>query len=145
MTPFIPMIDRRLTSLLGDSQEILVQAMRYSLFGGGKRLRPQLVLAAALDLGANPIDALDPACAIEMIHTYSLIHDDLPCMDDDDFRRNRPTLHRAFPEGIAVLAGDALLTEAFHLLSHASHISDRQIVSLTERLARRIGKDGMVG
>lgn len=91
------------------------KAMRYSLFAGGKRLRPILVLAAAEALGSNGKDALPLACAVECIHTYSLIHDDLPCMDDDDLRRGKPTSHKVFGEGAAVLAGDALLTIAFEV------------------------------
>src|SRR5213592_4854782 len=93
------------------------KAMRYSLFAGGKRMRPVLALAAAEACGGKAVDALPAACAVECIHTYSLIHDDLPCMDDDDLRRGRPTNHKVFGEGIAVLAGDALLTEAFALIA----------------------------
>lgn len=94
------------------------RAMRYSLLAGGKRLRPILTLAAAEACGlTDPAQALPAACAVELIHTYSLIHDDLPCMDDDDLRRGRPTSHKVFGEGVAVLAGDALLTRAFALLS----------------------------
>ena len=94
------------------------RAMRYSLLGGGKRLRPILTLAAAEACGIkDPAKALPAACAVELIHTYSLIHDDLPCMDDDDLRRGRPTSHRVYGEGVAVLAGDALLTRAFALLA----------------------------
>lgn len=91
------------------------KAMRYSLFAGGKRLRPALCLAAAEACGGKIADALPLACAVECIHTYSLIHDDLPAMDDDDFRRGKPTNHKVFGEGIAVLAGDALLTQAFEI------------------------------
>jgi len=94
------------------------RAMRYSLLAGGKRLRPILTLAAAEACGAKDLaNVLPAACAVELIHTYSLIHDDLPCMDDDDLRRGRPTSHKVFGEGIAVLAGDALLTRAFGLLA----------------------------
>lgn len=93
------------------------RAMRYSLLAGGKRLRPILTLAAAEACGVtDPTPVLPAACAVELIHTYSLIHDDLPCMDDDDLRRGRPTCHRVFGEGVAVLAGDALLTRAFALI-----------------------------
>ena len=95
------------------------KAMRYSLFAGGKRLRPILCLAAAEACGGGVASAMPLACAVECVHTYSLIHDDLPCMDDDDFRRGRPTCHKVFGEGIAVLAGDALLTHAFEILSRA--------------------------
>jgi geranylgeranyl diphosphate synthase type II len=94
------------------------QAMRYSLLAGGKRLRPILALMAAEACGlSDPKPVLPAACAVELIHTYSLIHDDLPCMDDDDLRRGRPTAHKVYGEGIAVLAGDALLTRAFGLLA----------------------------
>jgi geranylgeranyl diphosphate synthase type II len=91
--------------------------MRYSLLGGGKRLRPLFALAAAEAVGADPAVALRVAAAVECVHTYSLIHDDLPCMDDDDLRRGQPTCHKVFGEAVAVLAGDALLTRAFHLLT----------------------------
>ncbi|MDE3067169.1 MAG: polyprenyl synthetase family protein [Verrucomicrobiota bacterium] len=91
------------------------KAMRYSLFAGGKRMRPALCLAAAEACGGNPKHALPPACAVECIHTYSLIHDDLPAMDNDDYRRGKPTSHKVFGDGIAVLAGDALLTQAFEI------------------------------
>src|SRR6185503_3990326 len=91
------------------------RAMRYSLFAGGKRMRPALTLAAAEACGGKIDDALPLACAVECIHTYSLIHDDLPAMDNDDFRRGKPTNHKVFGEGIAVLAGDALLTQAFEI------------------------------
>jgi geranylgeranyl diphosphate synthase type II len=95
------------------------QAMRYSLFAGGKRMRPALCLAAAVACGGREADALPLACAVECIHTYSLIHDDLPAMDNDDFRRGKPTNHKVFGEGIAVLAGDALLTQAFEIAAQA--------------------------
>src|SRR5438552_17440604 len=95
-------------------------AMRYSLFAGGKRMRPALCLAAASACGGSQSAALPLACAIECIHTYSLIHDDLPAMDNDDFRRGKPTNHKVFGEGIAVLAGDALLTQAFEILAEAT-------------------------
>lgn len=138
-------IDNRLNELMTISKDLLTEAMRYALLGGGKRLRPQLVLASVESLGGSLLDALDPACAIEMVHAYSLIHDDLPCMDDDDIRRGKPTLHRAFSEGIAVLAGDALLTEAFRVISLSKNLSDRQIIRLITLLAKRTGKEGMVG
>jgi geranylgeranyl diphosphate synthase type II len=93
--------------------------MRYSVFAGGKRLRPVLCLAAAEACGGQTADALAPACAVELMHTYSLVHDDLPAMDDDDLRRGRPTCHKVYGEGMAVLCGDALLTESFLVLSQA--------------------------
>jgi geranylgeranyl diphosphate synthase type II len=95
------------------------RAMRYSLFAGGKRMRPALCLAAAGACGGSDVAALPLACAVECIHTYSLIHDDLPAMDNDDFRRGKPTNHKVFGEGIAVLAGDALLTQAFEIAAQA--------------------------
>src|SRR5438445_10304633 len=90
-------------------------AMRYPLFAGGKRMRPAVCLAAATACGGSEADAMPLACAVECIHTYSLIHDDLPCMDNDDYRRGKLTNHKVFGEGIAVLAGDALLTQAFEI------------------------------
>jgi geranylgeranyl diphosphate synthase type II len=95
------------------------KAMRYSLFAGGKRMRPAVLLAAAAACGGKEADAMPLACAVECIHTYSLIHDDLPAMDNDDFRRGKPTNHKVFGEGIAVLAGDALLTQAFEIAVQA--------------------------
>src|SRR5437868_12376287 len=95
------------------------KAMRYSLFAGGKRMRPALSLAAAEACGGALADALPLACAVECIHTYSLIHDDLPAMDNDDYRRGKLTNHKVFGEGIAVLAGDALLTQAFEIAAQA--------------------------
>ena len=98
-------------------------AMRYAVFAGGKRLRPVLCLAAAEACGGDPANALAPACALELMHTYSLVHDDLPAMDDDDLRRGRPTCHKVYGEGMAVLCGDALLTEAFHVLAQTAPTS----------------------
>jgi geranylgeranyl diphosphate synthase type II len=98
-----------------ESVNAIHKAMRYSLFAGGKRMRPAVLLAAAAACGGSEKDALPLACAVECIHTYSLIHDDLPAMDNDDFRRGKPTNHKVFGEGIAVLAGDALLTQAFEI------------------------------
>lgn len=116
----VKLVDAALDNLLPRASAkpaTIHKAMRYSVFAGGKRLRPVLVLAAAQLCGAPPQAALQAACAVECIHTYSLIHDDLPCMDDDDLRRGRPTSHKVFGEGIAVLAGDALLTCAFEFLA----------------------------
>ncbi len=117
----------------------LLEAIRYSLFAGGKRFRPALVLGAAELVSGSDSPALPAACAIEMIHTYSLIHDDLPAMDDDDMRRGRPTLHRAFGEALAILAGDTLLTMAFEVLAGARNI---QVVS---EVAHAAGVSGMAG
>ena len=115
------------------------KAMRYSLFAGGKRMRPALVLAAAEACGGRETDALPMACAVECIHTYSLIHDDLPAMDNDDFRRGKPTNHKVFGEGIAVLAGDALLTQAFEILAQARATSRYSHQDLILELARASG------
>lgn len=115
------------------------KAMRYSLFAGGKRLRPIACLAAAEACGGEVEKALPAACAVECIHTYSLIHDDLPCMDDDDFRRGRPTSHKVFGEGIAVLAGDALLTQAFEILSAAKETSRYKMRDLLRELSVAAG------
>jgi len=125
----------------------LHRAMRYSLFAGGKRLRPSLVLAAGEALGAPTSALLTAGCAIEMIHTYSLIHDDLPAMDDDDLRRGRPTSHKVFGEAVAILAGDALLTRAFAVLSSDEAAPDD---SRRLRLVREVSEaagtvDGLVG
>jgi geranylgeranyl diphosphate synthase type II len=112
-------VNDTLEQVLQNSQqdETIHQAMKYSLMAGGKRIRPALCLAASEAVGGNPEDALPAACAMEMIHTYSLIHDDLPAMDDDELRRGKPTCHVAFGEATAILAGDALLTMAFEILA----------------------------
>jgi geranylgeranyl diphosphate synthase type II len=120
------------------------RAMRYSLLAGGKRLRPVFACAAAEACGGTFRDALPAACAVEMIHTYSLIHDDLPCMDDDDLRRGRPTSHKVFGEGIAVLAGDALLTEAFAVLSAARPRARFTAADLVAVLAQASGSRGLI-
>ena len=120
--------------------------MRYALLGGGKRLRPVLALAACEAVGGDPDAVLPVACALEMIHTYSLIHDDLPCMDDDALRRGRPTAHVAFGEALAVLAGDALLTEAFALLARTAEGSrrPRRLLRAAREIAEAAGARGMV-
>jgi geranylgeranyl diphosphate synthase type II len=115
------------------------KAMRYSLFAGGKRMRPILAVAAAEACGGKIEAALPAACAVECVHTYSLIHDDLPCMDDDDMRRGRPTSHKVFGEGIAVLAGDALVTQAFEILAHAKETSRYKIRDLILELSHAAG------
>jgi geranylgeranyl diphosphate synthase type II len=124
-----------------------IEAMRYSLFAGGKRVRPILCLAAAEALGGRPENAMPAACALECIHTYSLIHDDLPAMDDDDFRRGKPTNHKVFGEAGAILAGDGLLTFAFELLSNLELglASDSQRLRVINLIARAAGSRGMVG
>ncbi|MBU6299650.1 MAG: polyprenyl synthetase family protein [Alphaproteobacteria bacterium] len=122
------------------------EAMRYATFAGGKRLRPFLVLHSAGLFAVNRQGALRAAAAIEVLHTYSLVHDDLPCMDDDDLRRGRPTAHKAFDEATAVLAGDALLTIAFEILAHEeTHASAEVRCRLIARLAEAAGSNGMIG
>ena len=123
----------------------LEEAMRYSLLAGGKRIRPVLALATARAIGREPTGVLPLAAAIELIHTYSLIHDDLPAMDDDDLRRGRPTCHVKFGEDVAILAGDALYAEAFrHLLTEQAGDPARVLAAARE-LAAATGVDGMVG
>ena len=141
-------IDAALDRLLpgdGDCPRSLARAMRYSTMAGGKRLRPILCLAACRAVGGEETDALDTACALEMIHTYSLIHDDLPAMDDDDLRRGHPTLHRVFPEGTAILAGDGLLTLAFEVVAGDKALNDLRARLVMLELARGAGYSGMVG
>lgn len=119
------------------------EAMNYSLMNGGKRVRPMILFALLQDAGVDPHSGFSCAGAIEMIHTYSLIHDDLPCMDDDDLRRGHPTCHKAFSEAIAVLAGDALLTKAFEIVLE-SDASDLQKVKLVKSLSECAGINGMI-
>jgi geranylgeranyl diphosphate synthase type II len=144
------LIDKRLDELLPADTEypaIIHQAMRYSTFAGGKRIRPILTLAACQAVKKEKALVLDSGCAMELIHTYSLIHDDLPAMDDDDFRRGKPTSHKKFGEAIAILAGDALLTMGFQILSHAllkSHISNKGLEIIYE-VAQAIGSKGLIG
>jgi geranylgeranyl diphosphate synthase, type II len=122
----------------------LAEAMRYSVLAGGKRLRPLLCLMASEASGGDPPAALPAACALELVHTYSLIHDDLPAMDDDDLRRGRPTCHKAFDEATAVLAGDGLLTLAFEVLARHVRPADAA-VGCIRTLAEAAGPEGMVG
>ncbi len=144
-------IDRCLDQLLPQSTQspkVLHESMRYSVFAGGKRLRPILAVAAYEVAGQTGDAILPPACALELIHTYSLIHDDLPCMDDDDFRRGVPTNHKVYGDGLAVLAGDALLTLAFEIvLSEGSGVEVAASVSkkIAYCVARAAGSLGMVG
>jgi geranylgeranyl diphosphate synthase type II len=136
-------IDRHLDELLpraSDSPPLLHEAMRYAVFSGGKRLRPALAFAAARACGGDPARALPVAAAVELLHTYSLVHDDLPAMDDDSERRGQPTVHVKFGEAIAVLAGDALLTEAFAVLARAGTRPE-----VAASLALSAGSLGLVG
>ncbi len=130
--------------LCGDERDEVAQAMRYSLQNGGKRVRPILLLEFNRVCGGSAASAMPLACALEMIHTYSLIHDDLPCMDDDDFRRGKPSCHKQFCESTALLAGDGLLTLAFSVASKASIPPERLLPCLTA-LADAAGYLGMIG
>jgi farnesyl diphosphate synthase len=124
----------------------LMEAMRYAVLGGGKRLRPVLVLESAALCDGNPEAAMRVACAVEMLHCYSLAHDDLPAMDNDDLRRGRPTLHRVFDDAMAILAGDGLLTYAFDVLAdEVTHADPRLRADLVLGLARSSGLGGMAG
>ncbi|WP_072798792.1 (2E,6E)-farnesyl diphosphate synthase [Marinobacter antarcticus] len=136
-------LDRRIAS--GSASERLQEAMRYSVLGGGKRIRPALTLAAASALGQSADAALVPACAIELIHAYSLVHDDLPAMDNDELRRGRPTAHIAFDEATAILAGDALQALAFEWLTEAPGVAASARLAMIQELARASGHSGMVG
>lgn len=128
-----------------DQHSSLYEAARYTVLGPGKRIRPLLCLAIAQMLGVDSNQAILPAAALELIHSYSLIHDDLPAMDNDDYRRGRLTLHKVYPEGHAILTGDYLLTYAFEILSHASFIATEKQVKLIRILAKAAGGEGMVG
>jgi len=145
------LIDRRLETALPTADEFpysLHRSMRYSTFAGGKRIRPILLLAASEAVGGDVSAALPAACAMEMIHTYSLIHDDLPAMDNDDYRRGKPTNHKVFGEAVAILAGDALLTQAFILLSSPGFVASfppGRIPGIIHEMAAAAGSRGMVG
>ena len=123
----------------------LCESMKYSLMAGGKRLRPVLLMAAADAVGASGEDFLTTGCAMEMIHTYSLIHDDLPAMDDDDYRRGKLTNHKVYGAGMATLAGDALLTLAFEVMLRQTGVSAEKLVRVVREVSTAAGPDGMVG
>lgn len=143
----IPTINERLNCLLTEIEapDTLKSSMAYSVNAGGKRIRPLLVLATLEDLGAESEDAVTVACAAEFIHAYSLIHDDLPCMDNDDFRRGKPTNHKIYGEATAVLAGDALQTLAFGILTKLTSTSASDVLQLIQLLSQASGAQGMVG
>lgn len=124
---------------------IIKEAMDYSLQAGGKRIRPSLVFATIRSFGQNEMEGLSVACALEMIHTYSLIHDDLPAMDNDDLRRGKPTNHKVFGEAYSILAGDGLLTYSFQVIAQDPKLSNDKKVKLMELLAISAGPEGMVG
>ncbi len=127
------------------NQNDIVEAMWYSLMAGGKRIRPVLVLEFCRMCGGNIQNALSAACAIEMIHTFSLIHDDLPCMDDDDMRRGKPSCHKAYGEAMALLAGDALLNYAYEIIAGDENIPCETRIKLISDLSKAVGVNGMIG
>jgi geranylgeranyl diphosphate synthase type II len=139
------LVDGALGRLFPPSRRRLRQAVRYSLLAGGKRVRPILTLAAGEIAGAPVRTTLPFACAVELVHTYSLVHDDLPAMDDDDLRRGRPTSHKVYGEGQAILVGDALLTEAFGVMARARGVRAERALAAVAELAGAAGELGMVG
>ena len=148
MNDKLQMIENRLdelTASCGALHPTVCDAMRYSLLDAGKRVRPVFTLSFCEALGGDAESALDFACAVEMIHTYSLIHDDLPCMDDDDMRRGKPSCHKVYGEAVALLAGDALLTLAFGTIAQCKTVSADKIAAAAAELARLSGAAGMVG
>jgi geranylgeranyl diphosphate synthase type II len=138
------LVDRALARLFPPARG-LREAVRYSLLAGGKRIRPILTLAAGEVVGAPVRLVLPFACALELVHTYSLVHDDLPAMDDDDVRRGRPTSHKVYGEGTAILVGDALLTEAFGVMAGAGGVPAARVLTAIAELAQAAGERGMVG
>lgn len=145
---YLEMIEAALAQYIypvNDGQVLVTDAMRYSIQNGGKRIRPMLTLEFCRVCGGNPQSALPFACAVEMIHTYSLIHDDLPCMDDDDLRRGKPSCHKQFGESYALLAGDGLLTLAFETLTKATEVAPSDIVRAVRVLSDLAGVNGMIG
>jgi geranylgeranyl diphosphate synthase type II len=141
-------VDAALDAFLPKAKEkpsSIHEAMRYTVFAGGKRLRPILCLAAAEACGGDPESAMPPACSVEIMHTYSLVHDDLPCMDDDDLRRGRPTCHKVYGEGMAVLTGDALLTEAFLIIAQTPATRRYPAAAYVAELALTGGSTRLIG
>ncbi len=151
ITDKVRLIDEALDKYLPGPEEtpaVVHQAMRYSVFAGGKRIRPVLFLASAEAVGGDSLKLLPAACALEMIHTYSLIHDDLPAMDNDDYRRGKPTNHKIYGEAMAVLAGDALLTLAFGQIAETwteGNLSPKVVVEVIRELSFASGSQGMIG
>ena len=141
-------INRALGKILPQTRQTprqIHQAMRYSVLGEGKRIRPILALAACEAVGGKIANALDAACALELIHAYSLVHDDLPAMDNDDFRRGKPSCHKQFGEALGILTGDALLTLSFALLARGNGGSSNVHLRVVQEVAQAIGTDGMIG
>lgn len=147
LNQFKKLVDLKLEELLPADETVLSRAMRYAVLSGGKRFRPLLTLATTAGLKADWEKAVSFACAIEFIHNYSLVHDDLPLMDDDDLRRGQPTCHKAFGEEVALLVGDALLTLAFEVLAHARLLPEHEAVrgKIVGVLSRQAGYAGMIG
>ena len=144
----IKLIEKALVKELGEDKALvpeLADSMKYSLTAGGKRLRPVLLMAAADAVGADGNEFMQVACAIEMIHTYSLIHDDLPAMDNDDYRRGKLTNHKVYGEAMAILAGDALLTQAFEVMLRQPGVPAEVLVQVVREMSMAAGPNGMVG
>lgn len=141
-------VEKRLSALLPSDQTYppaIHQSMNYSIKAGGKRFRPLLIMAAAHALGADKDNALDTGCAAEMIHTYTLIHDDLPCMDDDDLRRGKPSNHKVYGQATALLAGDGLLTHAFGVMAAADGLDAQTKMETIKIMAEKTGSTGVIG
>ena len=142
------LVEKQLVKELNERDPLnktLCESMKYSLMAGGKRLRPIMLMAAADAVGAKGTDYLTTGCAMEMIHTYSLIHDDLPAMDDDDYRRGKLTNHKVYGAGMATLAGDALLTLAFEVMLRQQGVSAEKLVQVVREISQAAGPDGMGG
>ncbi|WP_271401314.1 polyprenyl synthetase family protein [Salinicoccus roseus] len=147
MQAYLEATESRILAHLGENHvsDTIRVASSYSIKAGGKRFRPYLLFATLEALGEDPMKGADAAAAIEMIHTYSLIHDDLPAMDDDDYRRGKPTNHKVFGEAAAILAGDTLLTESFSIVSSDESLSADKRISIISRIASKAGFNGMIG
>lgn len=143
----VALVETALSRIFADAAPIedIYDAMEYSLLAGGKRLRPVLAIEGCRLCGGEPEAVLPLACAVEMVHTYSLIHDDLPAMDNDDLRRGKPTSHKVYGEATAILAGDGLLTAAFDTIARAESLSERQRLQAVSALSRAAGPAGMIG
>ena len=147
-TELIQLVEEALAGIGGerpDDVARLAETMRYSLLAGGKRLRPLLCLAVCEAVGGVVVDALPTALALELVHTFSLVHDDLPALDDDDLRRGRPTAHVQFGEDMAILSGDALLSESFGLIARTPGVPADRLMAAVDELSRGVGLEGMIG
>ncbi len=147
-TELIQLVEEALAGIGGerpDDVAPLAETMRYSLLAGGKRLRPLLCLAVCEAVGGVAADALPTALALELVHTFSLVHDDLPALDDDDLRRGRPTAHVQFGEDMAILSGDALLSESFGLIARSPGVPADRLMAAVDELSRGVGLEGMIG